>query len=541
MTWFPVESLGTLIFLEWLVHGVQSFSMGTHPIFPHLIVLSLTILIGYFRLQGWKKRTITRRNQFLREVATENGELSPGQNTTTDRKDPTQDKTIVGFFHPYCNAGGGGERVLWTAIAYLQRTAPNVVSVVYTGDTDVSKEEIISKAQARFNITLNPKSLFFVFLKNRRFVDASSWPRFTLIGQSLGSVGLALEAMSLVPDVYLDTMGYAFTFPFISLLSYFLFPIPIGAYVHYPTISTDMLERVQSRKAGHTNTGEVASSRWKSTAKLIYYHIFAQMYSACLSRADTIVVNSSWTKNHIDHLLTTGKFNSLVRSPKSPAASSEGVRIVYPPCDVTNLEQFSPENREMIVLSIAQFRPEKEHSKQIAAMHLFLEANPKYRSGEKVVRLVLVGSSRDAGDEARIEELRKQASSLGIQDNVSFIVNAPFQTLATWLRKSSVGISTMVDEHFGINIVEYMAAGLIPLVHASGGPLNDIVVPSESGEPTGYHATTPESYSKALERIFAMSAEEEKDMRLRAKAGAKRFGAQEFEKSWEDGIWKKLI
>lgn len=25
----------------------------------------------------------------------------------------------VGFFHPYCNAGGGGERVLWCAIRAL--------------------------------------------------------------------------------------------------------------------------------------------------------------------------------------------------------------------------------------------------------------------------------------------------------------------------------------------------------------------------------------------------------------------------------------
>lgn len=26
----------------------------------------------------------------------------------------------VGIFHPYCNAGGGGERVLWCAIRALQ-------------------------------------------------------------------------------------------------------------------------------------------------------------------------------------------------------------------------------------------------------------------------------------------------------------------------------------------------------------------------------------------------------------------------------------
>lgn len=38
-------------------------------------------------------------------------------------------------------------------------------------------------------------------------------------------------------------MGYAFTFPVVAWLT--RASIPIGAYVHYPTISTDMLARVQ--------------------------------------------------------------------------------------------------------------------------------------------------------------------------------------------------------------------------------------------------------------------------------------------------------
>lgn len=29
-------------------------------------------------------------------------------------------RPTVAFFHPYCNAGGGGERVLWCAIRVLQ-------------------------------------------------------------------------------------------------------------------------------------------------------------------------------------------------------------------------------------------------------------------------------------------------------------------------------------------------------------------------------------------------------------------------------------
>jgi len=59
--------------------------------------------------------------------------------------------------------------------------------------------------------------------------------------QSLGSLVLAYEAISsFVPDVFIDTMGYAFTLPFVSSV----LEIPTAAYVHYPTISTDMLGRL---------------------------------------------------------------------------------------------------------------------------------------------------------------------------------------------------------------------------------------------------------------------------------------------------------
>lgn len=37
--------------------------------------------------------------------------------------------------------------MLWTAVALIQRTEPDIISVVYTGDTDATKEEIIRKVK----------------------------------------------------------------------------------------------------------------------------------------------------------------------------------------------------------------------------------------------------------------------------------------------------------------------------------------------------------------------------------------------------------
>ena len=49
-------------------------------------------------------------------------------------------------------------------------------------------------------------------------------------------------------------------------------------------------------------------------------------------------------------------------------------------------------------------------------------------------------------------------------------------------------------------ILRGQAAGLIPLTHASGGPLHDIVIPYQS-EPTGFHAKTPGEFSAAMHRV----------------------------------------
>lgn len=45
------------------------------------------------------------------------------------------------------NAGGGGEVVLWTAVAHMQRTEPGLICVVYTGDIDATKDDIITKVK----------------------------------------------------------------------------------------------------------------------------------------------------------------------------------------------------------------------------------------------------------------------------------------------------------------------------------------------------------------------------------------------------------
>ena len=96
----------------------------------------------------------------------------------------------VAFFHPYCDAGGGGERVLWEAVTAISQKYSNKQIYIYTGD-EASGKEILKRAEARFNIKV--EDVIFVHLKYRWLVEAATWPSFTLAGQSFGSILLAFE------------------------------------------------------------------------------------------------------------------------------------------------------------------------------------------------------------------------------------------------------------------------------------------------------------------------------------------------------------
>jgi len=165
-------------------------------------------------------------------------------------------RPVVGLFHPYCSAGGGEERVLWRAVRSIQIEYPGFQIVVYTGDR-VSSETMLQTSKQKFNGEIREGNLEFITLRSRQLVEATNYPHFTLIGQSLGSMVLGMEAIcKLVPDIFIDTMGYSFTFPIFRYLG----GCKIACYVHYPTISTDMLSKVASGTTAFNNSSFISKS-----------------------------------------------------------------------------------------------------------------------------------------------------------------------------------------------------------------------------------------------------------------------------------------
>lgn len=425
---------------------------------------------------------------------------------------------VIGFFHPFCNAGGGGERVLFAAVLATQQRFPNALCLIYTGDHEATKGQILTNVRNRFNIHLNPARVAFLYLSTREWVLASKWPHFTLLGQSIGSLILGWDAFNLlVPDIFIDTMGYAF----VLALCKWLFPqIPTGAYVHYPTISTDMLSSLHDEVEGRgLNAGLGKGAKGK--AKQYYWKLFAKLYSRVGGTVDVVMTNSTWTQRHI---------SSLWGSSRRKGRKVHEINVVYPPCAVEELQEkisVDPQ-RTNKVLYIAQFRPEKMHHTIIDAFASFLKHYTPPPNTPKP-KLILVGSVRDDQDEKRVYKLRLQAQE--IRDNVEFMVNAKWPQILELLRTCSVGVNGMWNEHFGIGVVEYQAAGLISVVNDSGGPKQDIVVPVD-GEPTGFHASTPEEFSEGFSKALSMSSEDTLAMRHRARKSSLRFSEEVFSTAW---------
>ena len=379
---------------------------------------------------------------------------------------------VIAFFHPYCSGGGGGERVLWKMIHVLQKYVQQsqrqlkLSIVIYTLDqpTETYRQDVLQHVRDRFSIDIQqPKSqskssarsllVDFVHLHTyKQFL--APMPYLSLLMESLGTMVVAYHALRqspVQPTIFCDTTGCAFTY-FVARIMFGI--THIVAYVHYPTISTDMLQLVWERRRQtytkqptrlhNTNsTFRNLVSQLKTMLKLIYYVWFAVLYGMVGSLATLVMVNSSWTRNHISFLW---KYATWKRR----------IHIVYPPCAVKDILQTSSLTapRQPVVVSIGQFRPEKDHELQIEALACLLKDHPQTK-----VRLVLIGSCRGKADEERLQALRELTQKLHLQPSVEFVVNQPYSVIQEWLSKASIGIHTVCTK--GRNFVAVILYHLI--------------------------------------------------------------------------------
>ena len=154
--------------------------------------------------------------------------------------------------------------------------------------------------------------------------------------------------------------------------------------------------------------------------------------------------------------------------------------VIYPPVDV---EKIKPKRKENLIVSIGRFSQLKQAKRQdilIKAFKRFCD------SGFSEWKLILAGGV-EVGVSDFVKKLRK--SSMGYP--IKIIESPSFNELKDLYGKarlfwsaSGFGVNEKKEpeklEHFGISVVEAMAAGAVPIVFSAGGH-KEIIANGENG------------------------------------------------------------
>ncbi|MEM1623950.1 MAG: glycosyltransferase [Sulfolobales archaeon] len=136
--------------------------------------------------------------------------------------------------------------------------------------------------------------------------------------------------------------------------------------------------------------------------------------------------------------------------------------VVHPPVNVERYLSLArnPE-REDLVITVGRIeRGKRQH---------VIPAIARETPG---VRYAIIGA---IGQTDYFQYVKRLLKRLGVEERVKIYTNLSESHKVRLLSRAKVYLHTMKYEHFGISVVEAMAAGAIPIVHRYSGPWVDIV------------------------------------------------------------------
>ena len=123
----------------------------------------------------------------------------------------------------------------------------------------------------------------------------------------------------------------------------------------------DMLKAVVEKRPSYNNNTRIVSNTSISLLKQYYYKIFTYFYGFVGGFSNKVIVNSTWTQRHMKQLW------HFKIDKKNVQTNKRQIYKIFPPCNTTILENIpiEPSKRERIIISVGQFRPEKDHMLQL--------------------------------------------------------------------------------------------------------------------------------------------------------------------------------
>lgn len=217
-----------------------------------------------------------------------------------------------------------------------------------------------------------------------------------------------------------------------------------------------------------------------------------------LFRVSKVICNSDFTKKIIDREYGV---NSIV---------------IYPPVDTVSIK---PKRKENVILYVGRFSRLAQSKRQDVLVHAFKKL---IAEGSIDWKLVLVGGI-EVGVDSYLDEIKKASSGFPIE----IITSPDFKILKDLYGKAKLFWSAsgfeedetknpQKVEHFGMTVVEAMAAGAVPVVYNSGGH-KEIVNDGVNGflwtKESGLRKITAKIIkNKSLLRRISMKAKSDSDL-----------------------------
>jgi len=227
-------------------------------------------------------------------------------------------------------------------------------------------------------------------------------------------------------------------------------------YIHFPFHAIKILrfEPSENKEIYEQYIADIKEYHKKYERGLwkLYFNVFLKFYGRVardnpFDVADIVMVNSRYI-GRLVKMLWDGE-----------------PLVLHPPVKIGDFKSYGKkpfEERDDAVIMIGRIAPEKRIENTIDAIALS-ETKPVLR---------IVGGLIPTSIPYK-ESLEKRAREKGVK--VKFHINASRDKLVKLATSSKIFVHATIGEHFGIAVVEGMAAGCPVIVHRRGGPYEDII------------------------------------------------------------------
>ncbi|HKG42606.1 MAG TPA: glycosyltransferase [Nitrososphaeraceae archaeon] len=361
------------------------------------------------------------------------------------------------IIYPDFNPCGGGERLALATIQAISEMGLDLDITTYT-QPDLSKLE-----------NAYGKSLTSVMRKVRKVNVVSSFDEHNI------KRSIRRERYDININTHVDLLPY--------YQDYFSKKNAV-AYCHFPMAKQYIESRnlqylkrdlriIKDQEQENTLSNNDTGSRNKEK----YFQMIKYFYDN-LMKNSTVITNSEFSRKAIFEAFDNDEIDE--------------VQVLSPPVDVDTFRRVllsSPTNKreDDIILVVSRIDKQKKIENAIRLAKLLKQNN--IGSGMKII-----GNIDYKYDLNYYLSLNQMVIDFDLEDYVTLETDVCLNNILSIMREAKVYFHPMIGEHFGISIVEAMAAGLVPIVPDVGGPTEFV--------PKKYHFHTFEEAVKIISTAF---------------------------------------